>query len=200
MNLTGIISIAGKPGLYRVVAQGNNNVIVESLEDNKRFPAHSNNRISALDDISIYTYEEDVPLKEVFDAIYKKENGGVAISHKESQNKLAAYMAEVLPNYDQERVYASDVKKLFQWYNLLHKAGALVMDEEKEAEDNTAEETPKKESAEKKTTAKKTATEKKPAAKKPAAKSSAAGAKAEAKKPTTKKAPVKKATGAKKNG
>jgi hypothetical protein len=194
MNLTGIISIAGKPGLYRVVAQGNNNVIVESLEDNKRFPAHSNNRISALDDISIYTYEEDVPLKEVFDAIYKKENGGAAISHKENQNKLAAYMAEVLPNYDQERVYASDVKKLFQWYNLLHKAGALVMDEEKEVEEKSAEEKPKKETAEKKSTAKK------PAAKKPAAKGSAAGAKAEAKKPTTKKAPVKKATGAKKNG
>lgn len=200
MNLTGIISIAGKPGLYRVVAQGNNNVIVESLEDNKRFPAHSNNRISALDDISIYTYEEDVPLKEVFDAIYKKEKGGVAISHKESQNKLVAYMSEVLPNYDQERVYASDIKKLFQWYNLLHKAGALVMEEEPKAEEKTAEEKPKKESAEKKAPAKKTATEKKPAAKKPAAKSSAAGAKAEAKKPTTKKAPAKKATGAKKNG
>ena len=130
MNLTGIISISGKPGLYRVVAQGNNNVIVESLEDGKRFPAHSNNKISALDDISIYTYEEDVPLKDVFTSIYEKEKGGTAISHKESAAKLVEYMTKILPKYDQERVYSSDIKKLFQWYNLLHNANALVLEEE----------------------------------------------------------------------
>lgn len=130
MNLTGIIAISGKPGLYKVLAQGKNNIIVESLEDKKRVPAYASDRISALDDISIYTYDEDKPLREIFTSIYEKESGKETISHKEDQSKLKAYLIEVLPNFDQERVYASDIKKIFQWYNLLHKAGALILDEE----------------------------------------------------------------------
>lgn len=130
MNLTGIIAISGKPGLYKVLAQGKNNIIVESLEDKKRVPAYASDRISALDDISIYTYDEDKPLREIFTSIYEKEKGKETISHKEDQNKLKAYLIEVLPNFDQERVYASDIKKIFQWYNLLFKAGALILDEE----------------------------------------------------------------------
>jgi hypothetical protein len=142
MNLTGIIAISGKPGLYKVLAQGKNNIIVESLEDKKRVPAYASDRISALDDISIYTYDEDKPLREIFTSIYEKESGKETISHKEDQNKLKAYLIEVLPNFDQERVYASDIKKIFQWYNLLHKAGALILDEEVK-EDAATTEAPK---------------------------------------------------------
>jgi Domain of unknown function (DUF5606) len=153
MNLTGIIAISGKPGLFKVVAQGKNNIIVESLEEKKRFPAYSSDRISALDDISIYTYEEDKPLKEIYKTIFEKENGGAILSHKEDLSKLTAYLLEVLPNYDQERVYPSDIKKLFQWYNLLLKAGELKLDvvesapADAPAEEATATDKPKKEKA-----------------------------------------------------
>ena len=184
MNLSGIISISGKPGLFKVVAQGKNNIIVESLVDGKKSPAYSTDRISALEDISIYTYEEDIPLKDVYSEIYKKENGKKTISHKESLNKLTAYLLEVLPNYDEDRVYPSDIKKLFQWYNLLHDTGALESEEEEKA-DNPKEEEVKKETSSKKETtkdsdkketkkapAKKAAPKKKPAAKKTAPKTS----------------------------
>ncbi len=145
MDLTGIISISGKPGLYKVVAQGKNNIIVESLVDEKKSPAYSTDRISALEDISIYTYEEDIPLKEVFESIFKKEDGGSAPSHKESLNTLKDYLEEVLPNYDQDRVYPSDIKKLFQWYNLCVNAGLLKLEENSEAtsEAEVSEEEPK---------------------------------------------------------
>ena len=139
MNLSGIIAISGRPGLYKVIAQGKNNVIVESLVDRKRFPAYSSDRISALEDISLYTYAEEKPLKEIFKAIYEKENSAEAISHKESDDKLIAYLLEVVPNYDQERVYVSDIKKVFQWYNLLHKAGELKLKEVANAEDSKLE-------------------------------------------------------------
>lgn len=153
MNLTGIIAISGKPGLFKVVAQGKNNIIVESLEEKKRFPAYSSDRISALDDISIYTYEEDKPLKEIYKTIFEKENGGSILSHKEDLSKLTGYLLEVLPNYDQERVYPSDIKKLFQWYNLLLKAGELKLDvvepavAEAPVEEAAATDKPKKEKA-----------------------------------------------------
>lgn len=179
MNLTGIISISGKPGLFKVVAQGKNNIIVESLVDGKKSPAYSTDRISALEDISIYTYEEDIPLKEVYSEIYKKEDGKKTISHKESLNKLTDYLLEVLPNYDEERVYPSDIKKLFQWYNLLHDTGALKA-EEKEKEKTESKKTTTKEDTDKDSDKKETkkapakkASAKKPAAKKPAPKKSA---------------------------
>ena len=160
MNLTGIIAISGRPGLYKVIAQGKNNIIVESLIDNKRFPAYATDKISALDDISIYTYDEDAPLKDLLSAIYKKEDGKMCPSHKESLTVLQNYLLELLPNYDQERVYSSDVKKMFQWYNLLHKSGNLKMEEEAaEATAIVEEETPS-ETATKKPTAKKVATPK----------------------------------------
>ena len=126
MNLTGIIAISGRPGLFKVVTQGKNSIIVESLIDNKRFPAYASDRISALEDISIYTYEEDAPLKDILSAMYKKEAGKECPSHKEDIKVLQAYVLEILPNYDQERVYPSDLKKLFQWYNLLLKTGSLT--------------------------------------------------------------------------
>lgn len=198
MNLTGIIAISGKPGLYKVLAQGKNNIIVESLEDKKRVPAYASDRISALDDISIYTYDDDKPLKEIFISIFEKENGKETISHKEDQNKLKAYLIEVLPNFDQERVYASDIKKIFQWYNLLLKAGALVPEEKEEKEV-----APAKEKKATKTAAKKEdseATEEKAPAKKAPAKKAAAPKAATAKTPAA-KAPAKasaKTTSAKK--
>lgn len=134
MNLTGIIAISGRPGLYKVIAQGKNSIIVESLIDNKRFPAYATDRISALDDISIYTYDEDAPLRDLLTAIYTKEGGKECPSHKEDLKVLEAYLLEILPNYDQERVYPSDVKKMFQWYNLLHKSGNLKVEEVKAEE------------------------------------------------------------------
>jgi hypothetical protein len=157
MNLTGIIAISGRPGLYKVIAQGKNNIIVESLIDNKRFPAYATDKISALDDISIYTYDEDAPLKDLLSAIYKKEEGKMCPSHKESLTVLQNYLLELLPNYDQERVYSSDVKKMFQWYNLLHKSGNLKMEEEATEATEIVEEETKSETATKKPTAKKVA-------------------------------------------
>lgn len=182
MTVKGIIAISGKSGLFKVVAQGKNNVIVEALEDKKRFPAYATDRISALEDISIYTYSDDKALVEVFEAIFNKENGGEAISHKEDPSKLAAYLEEVLPDYDQERVYPSDIKKIFMWYNLLVKAGELKQEDTTEAEAEVAveeakEEKPKKEAKPKAAAAKKPAAKAKetdkPAAKKPAAKKAA---------------------------
>lgn len=157
MNLTGIIAISGRPGLYKVIAQGKNNIIVESLIDNKRFPAYATDKISALDDISIYTYDEDAPLKDLLSAIYKKEEGKMCPSHKESLTVLQNYLLELLPNYDQERVYSSDVKKMFQWYNLLHKSGNLKMEEEAAEATEIVEEETQSETATKKPTAKKVA-------------------------------------------
>lgn len=151
MDLKGIIAISGKPGLYKVIGQGKNNIIVESLEDNKKIPAYAKDRISAIDDISIYTNEEDVPLKEVFTSIFKKENGNATISHKESAKKLSEYLSEVLPDYDKERVYPSDIKKIFQWYNMLHKNGLLKEDVPVAEETPVVEET---KSVKKKTTIK----------------------------------------------
>jgi hypothetical protein len=166
MNLTGIIAISGRPGLFKVIAQGKNSIIVESLIDKKRFPAYAADRISALDDISIYTYDEDAPLKELLAAIYKKENGNECPSHKEDIAVLQSYLIDLLPNYDQERVYPSDVKKMFQWYNLLHKSGNLIV-EEAEEEKTTKSSKKATESAEGETTETKA---KKTPAKKAAAK------------------------------
>lgn len=142
MDLSGIISISGRPGLYKVVAQGKNSIIVESLVDNKRFPAYASDRISALEDISIYTLEDDKPLKEIFDGLYLKVDGGEVPSHKEDISVLQEFLSEVLPNYDEERVYPSDIKKIFQWYNLLHKSGLLKM-EEPEVEEPVKKKAPK---------------------------------------------------------
>lgn len=178
MTLKGIIAISGRQGLFNVIAQGKNNIIVESLTDKKRFPAYATDRLSALEDISIYTYEDDKPLVEIFEAIFDKEAGKKCISHKESANKLSEYLVEVVPNYDQERVYTSDIKKIFQWYNQLIESGLLKKEEVKENAPtaNSAEESE----------------EKKPAAKKPAAKKTTA--KPADKKPTNKKAPAKTAS------
>ena len=129
-----ILSIAGKPGLQRLISNASNAIIVESLIDGKRFPAYSNSKIIALEDRSIYTENEDMPLKEVFKRIYDKENGKPAINHKESQEKITAYFNEIVPEYDKERVYISDIRKIIQWYNLLVSRGILNFEQEQETE------------------------------------------------------------------
>ncbi len=132
MNLEGILAIGGKPGLYKLVAQSRGGVIVESMDDGKRFPVSSANNVSALNDIAIYTYGEEVPLKDVFQKIAEKEDYGKTIDHKASIKELKDYMTGVLPDYDQERVYQSDLKKLFMWYNSLHDKGLITPDTEEE--------------------------------------------------------------------
>jgi len=130
MNIKGIIAISGRPGLFKVVAQSKNSVIVESMIDKKRFPAYASEKISTLDDISIFTYDDDAKLTDVFKTIFDKYEGGECISHKSDAKELSKTLVEILPNYDQDRVYASDVKKIFQWYNLLHNAGLMTKEEE----------------------------------------------------------------------
>ena len=132
MDLSGIISISGRPGLFKVIAQGKSNIIVESLIDKKRIPAYSSDKISALDDISIYTIDGDKPIKEIFGDIYLKQDGKEGPSHKSDLSELQGYLLEILPDYDEERVYSSDIKKLFQWYNMLLKYGVLKPEEVKE--------------------------------------------------------------------
>lgn len=166
MNLTGIISISGKSGLYKVVGQGKNTIIVEALDSGKRFPTYASHKISALDDISVYTYEEDVPLKEVYQKIAESSDYKESISHKESSENLVKKLDEILPDWDEDRVYMSDIKKLFQWYNLLVKNEIVKKEEEEKSEEKKEE---KKPSA-KKTNEKKTETKKPDAKKAPAKK------------------------------
>ena len=139
MDLTDIITISGKSGLYTIIGQTKNNVIVESIADGKRFPTFSSNRISALKDISIYTNEGESSLSDIYQKIYEKENGKECIAHNEPTDKLYAYLEEVLPDYDKDQVYTSDVKKLFQWYNLLQKSNKLKsIDDSKEKDEKTS--------------------------------------------------------------
>jgi hypothetical protein len=156
MNLAGIIAISGKPGLYKVVKQGKNNLFVQSLDSDKITPAYSSDKISALEDISVYTYEEDVPLLELLGLIAEKSNYEATLSHKEDKKKLESFFEEVVPNYDKERVYFSDIKKIFQWYNQLQNVGLLVKPTVvEEVEQTTDTEVPITEKT-KKTRAKKT--------------------------------------------
>ncbi|MDE5424299.1 DUF5606 domain-containing protein [Ancylomarina sp. DW003] len=124
--LKGILAISGQPGLFKLVSNSKSGFIVESLIDKKRMPAHATSKISALEDIAIFTEEGDLQLQEVFKSIKEKEEGGQAINHKSSGNELKAYMREVLPNYDEDRVYVSDMKKIFQWYNILQENDMLI--------------------------------------------------------------------------
>ena len=123
MELKDILAISGQPGLFRYVAQSRNGFIVESLIDGKRMNAAASSRISALTEISMFTEGEDIPLAEVFTKMYEQTGGAQALSAKESADKLAAFFAQAVPDYDRERVHASDIKKAIQWFNLLVGAG-----------------------------------------------------------------------------
>jgi hypothetical protein len=132
--MKGILAISGHQGLFKHMAESKNSIIVESLETGKRMPVYSSSKVSALEDIAIYTNTADIPLKEVFKAISEKENGGKAISHKASANELKAYFVAVLPDYDDDRVYVSDIKKVLLWYNILQEKEMLDFSEEEETE------------------------------------------------------------------
>lgn len=119
MDLKDIVAVNGKPGLYEIKAQSKGGIIVESLIDGKKIPISVTHNLSALNEIAIYTYEEEVPLRIIFKAIGEKEGGKEAINPKESGKVLTSYFREVLPNFDEERVYTSNIKKVLQWYNLL---------------------------------------------------------------------------------
>ncbi|MFA6200365.1 MAG: DUF5606 domain-containing protein [Bacteroidales bacterium] len=140
MDLSKILSISGKPGLFKLVSQTKNGALIESLIDGKRQPAFAKEKISSLEDISIFTTDEDLPLAKVFQEIYKKEDGKDCINGKLDNKQLVAYMREVLPNFDEERVYTSDMKKLFTWYNILNKNGLIDLNEKEESQENTTEE------------------------------------------------------------
>lgn len=138
-----ILSISGKPGLYKLISQGKNMLIVESLVDKKRFPAYGNEKIISLGDIAMYTDAEEVPLQEVLLSMKKKENGAAVVMDlkKATADDLRAYLAEVLPAFDRDRVYPSDIKKLISWYNLLVASGLADFEEAaaEEAKEEIAE-------------------------------------------------------------
>ncbi|MGL4779878.1 MAG: DUF5606 family protein [Bacteroidales bacterium] len=115
-----ILSISGKPGLFKLISQGRGNIIVESLVDKKKVPAYAHDKVISLNDISIYTLDGETPLKEIFATIAKKENGAQAsIDPKSDAKALRTYFAEILPDYDEDRVYPTDIKKVITWYNIL---------------------------------------------------------------------------------
>ncbi len=144
--LKGILAISGQSGLFKVLSEGKNTVIVESLLNGKRSTVYANVKMSALEDIAIYTTDEDLPLRKVFKKIYEKENGGKAIDVKNTPEELKKYFAEILPDYDREKVYFSDIKKVISWYNLLQEKELLDLEDEKE--DEKKKEEPQKPSEE----------------------------------------------------
>jgi len=160
MNLEKILSISGKPGLYALKVQTRTGFLAESLVDGKKISVSLKVNVSLLSEISIYTINEEKPLTEVMRNIAIKENEGPAISHKEDNATLIAYFSEILPEYDSERVYPSDIKKVLSWYNLLQSKGMVSKEEpkienaeeikEKVVEEVTAEKAPEKKAKAKK--------------------------------------------------
>ncbi len=134
MSLDKILSISGKPGLFKVVTPTRGGFVAESLLDSKRITVNSHSNVSVLSEIAVYTLTEELPLREVFKKIRTKEDGKpTSINHKDDKSVLEEYFFEVLPDYDEDRVYASDIKKIVQWYNLLQQHDLLgALDESKE--------------------------------------------------------------------
>ena len=157
MDLSGIISVSGMSGLHKVIAKTKSGLLIESISDKKRVPIQSTDKVSALEDISIFTTGEDLPLKEVLKKIRDNENGAAtSVDTKSENNALKNYFKGVLPEFDDERVYASNIKKVMEWYNILQKADLLKDTESSEksaeAESNEGKNlTKKSESATKKT-------------------------------------------------
>lgn len=135
-----ILSVSGKPGLFKLVSNAKNMVIVESLSDKRRMPIYARDRVVSLGDIAMYTDEDEVPLSEILSTIENKENGGQAsINSSAKPEELRQYFAEILPNYDRERVYDSDIKKLINWYNLLISNGYSFKEDAKEESSDAVE-------------------------------------------------------------
>lgn len=145
-----ILAISGKPGLYKLISQAKNMLVVESLIDGKRAPAYNHEKIISLGDIAMFTDSEEVPLNEVFESMKQLENGGKAsVSTKDSERVLREYLAKVLPNFDRERVYTTDIKKLISWYNLLITNGYTdFTSQDEEPQEEAAQEEATQETAE----------------------------------------------------
>lgn len=156
MNLDKILAISGMPGIYALKMQTRTGFVAESLLDGKKVTVGLRSNVSLLTEISIYTHDAEKPLAEVMRAIAVKEDNGPAISHKEDNSKLIAYFKEIMPDYDEDRVYPSDIKKVFNWYNILQVKGLVSKEEPNAAEEARVEEVVKEKVAE----AKKTKTEK----------------------------------------
>lgn len=139
MILKDIISISGQQGLFKFIAQGKNSMIVEHLETGKRMSAFSSAKVSSLEEISVFTENEDMPLGKVFDKIFEKENGGPAIDPKSDPAKLKKYFEETIPDYSREKVYISDIKKICLWYNILQNKNMLVKEEPEKSTDSVEE-------------------------------------------------------------
>ena len=147
MNVDKILAIAGKPGLFELKIQTRSGFLAESLLDGKKITVGMRSNVSLLTEISMYTYSEEKPLVEIMRAIAIKENEGPAISHKEDNATLLAYFEEILPEYDRDRVYPSDVKKVINWYNILQAKGLVSKEVPVKEEVAKEEETPKEEAA-----------------------------------------------------
>jgi hypothetical protein len=154
IDLTGIIAISGQPGLFKIVAQSKNGIIVEGLSDKKRVNVYASTKVSTLAEISMYTTGEDKPIEEIMFSVFEKEKGGAAIDNKADDKAIAAYFEQVLPEYDKDRVYVSNMRKLLTWYNTLQTTGNL----KKKEENKETDETIKAVKAEEKTKVKKTVT------------------------------------------
>lgn len=147
MVLKDILAISGEPGLFKFIAQGKNAIIIEHLETKKRSSAFGSAKVSTLEEISIFTEKEDMSLGKVFDLIHEKEKGGPAIDYKSDPVKLKAYFLEVLPEYDKEKVYVSDIKKVVHWYNILQNLNLLVKEEPEKPEEQAKKESAKEKPA-----------------------------------------------------
>ena len=134
MDFSKILSVSGKPGLFKVVSQLKHAVLVESLIDKKRFPAFGNEKISTLEEIAVFTKGEDRPLKDILKIFYEKLEGKPAIDSKADLKELTVFFVNAVPDYDPDRVYPSDIKKIISWYNLLVENNLLDFSEEKEPE------------------------------------------------------------------
>ncbi|MFA5555758.1 MAG: DUF5606 domain-containing protein [Flavobacteriaceae bacterium] len=141
MSLEKILAISGKPGLYELKIQTRSGFLAESLSDGKKLNVGLQSNVSLLSEISVYTYEGEKPLAEILKAIAEKEDNKEAISHKEDKEKLEAYFAEVVPSYDADRVYASDIKKIINWYNMLVAKGLVSKEMEIKQKGQGQEET-----------------------------------------------------------
>jgi hypothetical protein len=130
--LKGILAVSGQPGLFKLIAEAKNRIIVESLTTGNRIPASTTSKISSLVDIAVFTHSGDIPLKEILKRIHVHENGGPAIDSKAPDAGIRKYFEEVVPDYDKDRVYVSDIRKVINWYNILQDKELLIFEEEPE--------------------------------------------------------------------
>ena len=155
MKITDILAVAGKPGLYQVLASGSASIVVESMLDGKRSSVPGTARVSNLADITMYTHDDDVPLLDILNRMHDAQKGAEGPSHKDAAQTIRDFVDGIMPELDHDRVYQSDLKKLVQWYNLLVSKGAFPLEAPEQAEEAPAEEAPKKEAKAEKKPAKK---------------------------------------------